>query len=58
MRVALNRGLTICLAPVICYWILTMSWLRLPFRLLLVILLGFGVHARVLWDYEMYPFPP
>ena len=58
MLLALNRNLTICLAPIVCYWILKLSYFRLAYRLLFLILLGFGVHARVLWDYEMYPFPP
>ncbi|KAJ9611612.1 hypothetical protein H2200_004796 [Cladophialophora chaetospira] len=58
MLLALNRTLTICLAPVVCYWILWFPWFRLAYRLLFLILLGFGVHARLLWDYEMYPFPP
>ncbi|OAP58653.1 hypothetical protein AYL99_07743 [Fonsecaea erecta] len=56
--VVLNRGITICLAALVCYWILRLHWFRLAYRLLVIVLLAFGVHARILWDYEMYPLFP
>ncbi|KAH0845468.1 hypothetical protein AYO21_01895 [Fonsecaea monophora] len=58
MLVVVNRGITMCLLPLVCYWILRLSWIRLAYRLLVIVLLAFGVHARILWDYEMYPFLP
>ncbi|KIY02779.1 uncharacterized protein Z520_01244 [Fonsecaea multimorphosa CBS 102226] len=58
MLVTLNRSITICLLPLVGYWILRLSWFGLAYRLLVIVLLGFGVHARILWDYEMYPLIP
>jgi len=45
---ALNRALMICIAAVVCYTVLRLSWFQLAYRLLFVILLGIAVHIRML----------